>query len=41
VIDHFELHDLKWVNEILEKMEGDELIAIHGAGTRKKVSIAR
>jgi A/G-specific adenine glycosylase len=41
VVDHFQQDDLKWMNEILEKMKVDTLISIHGAGTRKKVSIAR
>jgi A/G-specific adenine glycosylase len=40
VIDHFKLHDLKWMNGILEKMESDALISIQGAGIRKQVSIA-
>jgi A/G-specific adenine glycosylase len=41
VIDHFKLHDLRWINGILEKMEGEALITIHRIGSRKKVSIAR
>ena len=41
VIDHFKLHDLKWMNGILEKMEGEKLITIQRTGARKKVSIAR
>jgi A/G-specific adenine glycosylase len=41
VIDHFKLHDLKWMNGILEKMEGEALITIHRIGARKRVSIAR
>jgi len=41
VIDHFKLHDLKWMNRILEKMEDEALISIHRIGARKKVSIAR
>jgi A/G-specific adenine glycosylase len=41
VINPFKLHDLKWMNGILEKMEGEALITIHRIGTRKKVSIAR
>jgi A/G-specific adenine glycosylase len=41
VVDHFQQDDLKWMNGILEKMEVDALITIRGAGTGKKVSIAR
>ena len=41
VIDRFRLHDLKWMDGILEKMEGEALITIHRIGARKKVSIAR
>jgi A/G-specific adenine glycosylase len=41
VVEYFQQDDLKWMNGILEKMKVDALIAIHGAGTRKKVSIAR
>lgn len=41
VIEHFKLRDLKWMNGILEKMEGEALITIQRIGERRKVSIAR
>jgi len=41
VIENFKLHDLKWINEILEKMEREALITIQRIGSTKKVSIAR